>query len=238
MQNRVLHGVSHAESAVPPTPRGEGKPAPKAGLRSVADGRPASAKAEVGKRVAKWERVGYIADPVQDRGGGAPPTPPLRSFFFFVAPWIGTPTSPLTFRGSYSYALDAKKRLNVPPRFRAAFSDGVVLVKWFEPCVAVWPTAAFETFTHGMLTGLGPLSPERAKLTRFFAGSAYDAELDAAGRVTLGPPLLSHAGIDREAVVVGNLDRLEIWSGEAWAGQQEELSSQVARIAEGLGHPS
>jgi len=144
----------------------------------------------------------------------------------------------LTFRGSYPYALDAKKRLNVPPRFRASFSEGVVLVKWFEPCVAVWPTAGFETFTTGMLAGLGPLSPERAKLTRFFAGSAYDSELDAAGRVTLGPPLLEHAGIDREAVVVGNLDRLEIWSREAWATQQEELSSAVARIAEGVGHPS
>lgn len=184
--------------------------------------------------------MGYGADRLQDRGGGVPPTPPLRSsVFLFVAPQrTGTPTSTLTFRGSYDYSLDAKNRLNVPPRFRAAFSEGVVLLKWFEPCVAVYPTAAFEAFTQGMLAGLGPLSPDRSKLTRFFAGNAYDSELDGAGRVTLGPPLLSHAGIGKEVVVVGNLDRLEVWSREAWAGQQEALSAQVAAIAEGLVHAS
>jgi len=144
----------------------------------------------------------------------------------------------LTFRGSYDYSLDAKNRLNVPPRFRAAFSEGVVLLKWFEPCVAVYPTAAFESFTEGMLAGLAPLSPDRSKLTRFFAGNAYDSELDGAGRVTLGPPLINHAGIGKEVVVVGNLDRLEVWSREGWHAEQEALDAGIGEVTSSLGDPS
>jgi MraZ protein len=70
------------------------------------------------------------------------------------------------------------------------------------------------------------------------AGNSFDAELDAAGRVTLNPALLEHAGIDREVVVVGVLDYLEVWARDRWLAGQEELGSEIGQIAEGLGHPA
>jgi len=143
----------------------------------------------------------------------------------------------MAFRGHFDYSLDAKNRLNVPPKFRAAFSDGVVLAKGLDPCLWVWPPSAFEAFTAQVLGGLNPVSAERRKLTRYVAGSSFDAELDAAGRVTLNPALLEHAGIDREVVVVGVLDYLEVWARDRWLAGQDELSAEVAQIAEGLGHP-
>jgi transcriptional regulator MraZ len=82
------------------------------------------------------------------------------------------------------------------------------------------------------------VSSERRKLSRYFAGNSFDADLDAAGRVTLNPALLDHAGIEREAVVVGNLDHLEVWNPERWRTEQEQLSTEIGEIAEGLGHPS
>lgn len=143
----------------------------------------------------------------------------------------------MAFRGHFDYSLDAKNRLNVPPKFRAAFSDGVVLAKGLDPCLWVWPPSAFEAFTAQVLGGLNPVSAERRKLTRYVAGNSFDAELDAAGRVTLNPALLEHAGIDREVVVVGVLDYLEVWARDRWLAGQDELSAEVAQIAEGLGHP-
>jgi len=143
----------------------------------------------------------------------------------------------MAFRGHFDYSLDAKNRLNVPPKFRAAFSDGVVLAKGLDPCLWVWPPSAFEAFAAQVLGGLNPVSAERRKLTRYVAGSSFDAELDAAGRVTLNPALLEHAGIDREVVVVGVLDYLEVWARDRWLAGQDELSAEVAQIAEGLGHP-
>ena len=109
----------------------------------------------------------------------------------------------MAFRGHFDYSLDAKKRLNVPPKFRASFSGGVVLAKALEPCVAIWTPDGFEQWTESFLSRLGPLSPERRKLTRFFAGSSFDAELDSAGRVTLNQALLDQASVQKEVVVVG-----------------------------------
>jgi MraZ protein len=144
----------------------------------------------------------------------------------------------LAFRGHFDYSLDAKKRLNVPPKFRASFSGGLVLAKALEPCVAIWTPDGFEQWTESFLSRLGPLSPERRKLTRFFAGSSFDAELDSAGRVTLNQALLDHASISKEVVVVGNLDHLEVWDRDKWIADQRELSDEIVEIAESLGHPS
>ena len=144
----------------------------------------------------------------------------------------------MAFRGHFDYSLDAKNRLNVPAKFRAAFSSGVVLAKGLEPCVAVWAPDTFERWTESFLSNLNPVSPERRKLTRYFAGSSFDAELDSAGRVTLNQALLEHAGIQKEVVIVGNLDHLEIWDRDRWNDDQQALNAEVAGIAESLGHPS
>ena len=144
----------------------------------------------------------------------------------------------MAFRGHFDYSLDAKKRLNVPPKFRASFSGGLVLAKGLEPCVAIWTPSGFEEWTESFLSRLGPLSQERRKLTRFFAGSSFDSELDSAGRVTLNQQLLDHASISKEVVVVGNLDHLEVWDRDKWIADQKELSDEIVEIAESLGHPS
>ena len=144
----------------------------------------------------------------------------------------------MAFRGHFDYSLDAKNRLNVPAKFRAAFSSGVVLAKGLEPCVAVWAPDTFERWTESFLSNLNPVSPERRKLTRYFAGSSFDAELDSAGRVTLNGALIEHAGIQKEVVIVGNLDHIEIWDRDRWSEDQQALNAEVAGIAESLGHPS
>ena len=142
----------------------------------------------------------------------------------------------MAFRGRYDYALDAKNRLTVPPKFRAAFGGGVVLATALEPCLALWTPESFESFTHSFLAGLNPLSEERRKLTRYFAGGSFDAELDSAGRVTLNPALLAHADMERDVVVIGVLDHLEAWDRARFESHQGELSAEVAEIARTVGH--
>ena len=144
----------------------------------------------------------------------------------------------MAFRGHFDYSLDAKNRLTVPPKFRATFSSGIVLAKGLEPCIALWTPEQFDQFTDSFLSNLNPVSAERRKLTRFFAGSSFDAELDSAGRVTLNGQLLSHAKIDKEVVLVGNLDHLEVWDRRTWQADQDQLADEIVGIAEGLGHPS
>jgi MraZ protein len=144
----------------------------------------------------------------------------------------------LAFRGHYEHSLDAKNRLSIPARFRAAFSGGVVLAKDPEPCVAVWTPETHETIIERALGGLNPMGAEYRKLSRFYQGNSFEVELDAAGRVTLPPPLLSHAGVGRDVVVVGVGDHLEVWARDRWSSQQESLDSQIEEVTEQLGDPS
>jgi MraZ protein len=144
----------------------------------------------------------------------------------------------VAFRGQYDYSLDAKNRLNVPPKFRAAFSGGLVLAKWLEPCVTIWTPEGFDAVTESYLATINPLSPERRKLIRFFHHNSFDAELDAAGRVTVNPKLLEHAGIEREVIVAGNHDHVEVWDRRRWQADQDELGSQIVEMAERIGDAS
>ena len=144
----------------------------------------------------------------------------------------------MAFRGHYEHSLDAKNRLSIPARFRAAFSSGVVLAKDPEPCVAVWTPESHEAIIERALGDLNPMGSEYRKLSRFYQGNSFEVELDASGRVTLPPPLMGHAEIGKEVVVVGVGDHLEVWSRERWDGQQEGLDAEIQEVTERLGHPS
>jgi MraZ protein len=144
----------------------------------------------------------------------------------------------VAFRGQFDYSLDAKKRLNVPAKFRPAFAEGVVLSKALEPCVAIWAPEAFDKWTESFLGNLSPVSKEHRSLSRYFSGNSWDAPLDSAGRVTLNQPLLEYAGIEKEVVVIGNRDHLEVWDRDRWHSDQKDLDSEIVQIAESLGHPS
>ena len=144
----------------------------------------------------------------------------------------------MAFRGHFEYSLDAKNRLTIPAKFRASFSDGLVLARWLDPCVAIFTPEGLDRFQNSFIPEMHPLSSDRRRLTRFFSGGSFDVELDSAGRVTLNAPLLEHASIAKDVVVIGNVDHLEIWDRARCAADQADLPDQVARIAESLGHPS
>jgi len=142
----------------------------------------------------------------------------------------------MVFRGTFDYSLDAKNRLTVPARYRAALSDGVVLAMGLERCVALWTPVGYDEYTQASLAGFHPLSPEAQKLKRFFAANSLETELDAAGRVMLPAFLIEHAGLEKEVVVTGSGDALEIWSRATWAQYNAALASAVTDITAHLGH--
>lgn len=144
----------------------------------------------------------------------------------------------MAFRGHFEHSLDAKNRLSIPAKFRAAFSSGVVLAKDPDTCVAVWAPHDHEAIIDRALGALNPMGSEYRKLTRYFQGNSWELELDASGRVTLPPPLMGHAEIGKEVVVVGVGDHLEVWNRDRWDGQQQALDAEIGEVTERLGNPS
>jgi transcriptional regulator MraZ len=144
----------------------------------------------------------------------------------------------LAFNGTFEHSLDAKNRLTIPAKFRAALAGGVFLVQGSDPCIALYPAQTYEAITQSALASLNPLSTQARELKRLFHAWATDTELDSAGRVMLTPRHLGHAGIDREVVITGAGDCLELWARSAWEAYDSDLASRASDLTEALGHPA
>lgn len=144
----------------------------------------------------------------------------------------------MAFHGTFEHTLDAKHRLTVPSRFRAALSGRVFLVRGVDPCISLYPEATYTGLTEAALSGLNPFSPQARELKRMLYGNATDAELDSAGRVMLTPRHLEHADIDREVVIAGAGDCLELWDRSAWEAYDRDLSQRAPDLTASLGHPA
>jgi MraZ protein len=144
----------------------------------------------------------------------------------------------LAFTGTFDHNLDAKNRLTVPSKFRTVLSGGVYLVRGVEKCVSLYPAATYEQMAQAALQGINPLSTQGRELRRVLYASALETELDSAGRVMLGPKFLEHAGIDREVVITGVGECLELWDRSAWEAYDNDLTARAPDLTESLGHPA
>ena len=146
----------------------------------------------------------------------------------------------MAFRGTFDHTLDAKNRLTVPARYRAALADGVVLAMPVDlkPCIGLWRPQEYEHYTERALAELPPLSSRLSELERFFYGSSQDVELDSAGRVMVPGFLCEHAKLAKEVVVVGAGDRLELWDRDNWSQHRPALLDGVAEITARVDHPA
>ena len=144
----------------------------------------------------------------------------------------------MAFHGTFEHTLDAKNRLTVPVKFRAALAGKVFLVRGADPCISLYPEATYSELTEAALQGMNPFSTQARELKRMFYGNATDTELDSAGRVMLTPRHLEHAAIDREVVITGAGDCLELWDRSAWEAYDRDLSQRAPDLTASLGHPA
>jgi MraZ protein len=138
------------------------------------------------------------------------------------------------FIGSYEHTIDEKSRLTLPARFREALGDGVVLARGLDGNVAVYPRETWKMTVEARISALDPLSREARELRRFFFSGAADADLDRQGRILVPAALTRHAGLERDVVVAGNYDHLELWSRTAWEQHLHAVEGSAEHAAERL----
>ena len=120
------------------------------------------------------------------------------------------------FMGEYNHIIDAKGRLIIPARFRELLGEEFILTKGLDGCLSIYPMDAWEAF-ETKLRAL-PLTNKNARtFTRFFVAGATNCELDRQGRILVPQTLREFAGLEKEVVLTGNLDRIESWSKEKWS---------------------
>ena len=121
----------------------------------------------------------------------------------------------LMFMGEYNHTIDTKGRLIIPSKFRDELGDEFVVTKGLDGCLFVFPNQAWQEFEE-KLRAL-PLTNKSARhFSRFFVAGATPCELDKQGRILLPATLREFAGLDKEVVLTGMLNRIEIWSKDKW----------------------
>ena len=136
--------------------------------------------------------------------------------------------------GEYEHTIDDKNRLTLPARFRQAFAEGIVVTRGMDGCLFAYTRGDWDRLVDSRLATLDPLSKEGRRMQRFFFAGAAETELDKQGRVGLPAALLEHAKLDRDVVVAGVHDHLEIWDRDAWRRELAEVEGSAEHVAERL----
>lgn len=119
------------------------------------------------------------------------------------------------FMGEYNHTIDAKGRLIIPSKFREALGSEFVITKGLDGCLFVFPMKEWEAFEE-KLRSLPLIDKNARKFSRFFLAGASTCELDKQGRILVPGTLREFAQMDKEVVLTGMLDRIEVWSKEQW----------------------
>lgn len=141
------------------------------------------------------------------------------------------------FYGEYRHSLDHKNRVLIPSKFREAVKESYIerffLTRGLEKCIFVFTEPDWNVMEQKLKTLPMTQGTSRSFSRMFFSG-AFELVSDKQGRIILPQPLLGHAGITKEVVVVGVLNRIEIWDGVAWDHFVGESSKSYEEIAEKL----
>ena len=121
----------------------------------------------------------------------------------------------LMFMGEYNHTIDTKGRLIIPSKFRDELGDEFVVTKGLDGCLFVFPNQAWQEFEE-KLRALPLTNKSARQFSRFFVAGATPCELDKQGRILLPATLREFAGLDKEVVLTGMLNRIEIWSKDKW----------------------
>ena len=119
------------------------------------------------------------------------------------------------FMGEYNHTVDTKGRLIIPSRFRDELGVEFVVTKGLDGCLFVFPNNEWQAFEE-KLKALPLTNKSARQFARFFVAGATPCELDKQGRILLPGTLREFAGLEKDVVLTGMLNRIEIWSKSKW----------------------
>lgn len=128
------------------------------------------------------------------------------------------------FFGRYEHSLDPKGRVILPAKFRPAFDHGGYLTSYNERCLALWTPEDFEARMADMET-TQDLGPEERNLARLFSSGTQEVDVDKQGRMAIPQHLRDYARLDSDVLVVGSMNRVELWDPAEWEAKVQHAES-------------
>ncbi len=140
----------------------------------------------------------------------------------------------MLFTGAFSRAIDEKLRLAIPKHFRdsLAKSRGLLFVApGTDGSLAIYSEETFARLADRLAQASPTAGDVRAFSRLFFAG-AQAVELDSQGRIRIPAELAQWARLEKEAMLIGVQDHLELWQRAGWQTYLAEKQSRYDEIAE------
>lgn len=139
------------------------------------------------------------------------------------------------FMGEYHHTIDEKGRLILPAKFRTELGEKFIITRGLdaEKCLYVYSMNDWNRIVSKLNTLPFTKKDARIFVRTFFSG-ATECEFDRQGRINITSPLVSYADLQKDCVVIGANDRIEIWSKERWDNFFDANSEMVEEIAEHL----
>lgn len=135
--------------------------------------------------------------------------------------------------GEYSHNIDRKGRLIMPAKFREDLGSSVVVNRGLDGCLYVYTLDQWKE-VYAKLSTLPTTKKDARKYQRLMLSKASECELDGQGRILIPSTLVKLAHLEKECVIVGMANHLEIWAKDKWEALEAEEEDSFEEIAENL----
>ena len=138
----------------------------------------------------------------------------------------------IMFMGEYHHSIDDKGRLTLPSKIREQLGYDFVVTRGLDQCLFVYPRVEWTRIIDTYKTL--PNTKDARNFMRFFLSGAAEVNFDKQGRINIASPLINYASLEKECIIIGVNDHLEIWSEQIWNKFMLENEENFTEIADNL----
>lgn len=126
--------------------------------------------------------------------------------------------------GLYPSILETDNRIALPDEIQEDYQDGLYITRGFDRNVMVLTMDAFESI-YDRISSLNIADPVARLLLRLILGTAQQAEVGIDGKIPIPRSLKEFANLERDVIMIGQGDYLELWAPDAWSVQEDQLTN-------------
>lgn len=136
------------------------------------------------------------------------------------------------FMGEYHHNIDAKGRLIIPSKLRDDLGDNFIVTRGLDGCLFLYPQRHWNTIINKYKEL--PDTKNKRQFLRIFLSGATTCEYDKQGRINIPKPLTDYAALEKDCIIIGVDEKLEIWSKERWESFISDNEENMSEIADSL----
>lgn len=133
------------------------------------------------------------------------------------------------FMGEFHHSIDEKGRIIIPSKLREGLKENFIITRGLDGCLFIYPKEEWDNVINKYKEL--PDTKEKRQFMRIFLSGASVCEYDKMGRINVPKPLIEYAKLEKDCIIIGVDERLELWSKDIWdnfINSNEEAMSNIA----------